>query len=440
MRKVKNLFLALLASFSFLAAAQAPGQIVGGAKKLDLGATPLTGSTAGGSGTGWTYDAGEGAWIFTPPSGASDTRILSDYISLQDAAGVDIMAMDATLGATTYVAGRLAADAIEVRGITALSSSGTITATNIQCSTSGGAVVGTLNATAGNVGRFVYVTRDGANTCTIGVASGQTLDGVTDGTTTVPSAGWKTFVQTSPTAWVTAGSYLPAGTVPTVGTYAARPSAGIAGQLYFPSDGFYSFLRDSGSAWAPYRSGQDLTLPDDSAFSWVNQGTASVNSTRGSVELVLPAAIGAGHRMRVKTAPATPYTITARFLLNAVKAAGVTAYLGWRDSATGRLSGPINGGTGTVIAQRYSDPSTFNANTVTLGALRSRQELCLRIEDDGTNHKQYISDDCFAYVLLLSESRTAYLATPNQVWWAGDVDPATDDWTQSVHLLSWQEQ
>lgn len=170
-------------------------------------------SGGGGTGTGFTYDAGEGAWIFTPPSGASDTRILSDGISLQDAAGVDIMAMDATLGATTYVAGRLAADAIEVRGSSSLAASGTITATNIQCSTSGGAVVGTLNATAGNVGRFVYVTRDGANTCTIGVASGQTLDGVTDGTTTVPSAGWKTFVQTTSTAWVTAGSYPVTGTL-----------------------------------------------------------------------------------------------------------------------------------------------------------------------------------------------------------------------------------
>jgi len=170
-------------------------------------------AAGGGSGTGWTYDAGEGAWIFTPPSGESDVRILATTISLQDAAGVDIMAMDATLGATTYVAGRLAADAIEVRGSSSLAASGTITATNVTCSTGGGAVVGTLNATAGNVGRFVYVTRDGANTCTIGVASGQTLDGVTDGTTTVPSAGWKTFIQTTSTAWVTAGSYPVTGTL-----------------------------------------------------------------------------------------------------------------------------------------------------------------------------------------------------------------------------------
>jgi len=182
--------------------------------KLPSATVKLNGSSGGsGTGTGFTYDAGEGAWIFTPPSGASDTRILSDYIGLQDAAGTDIMAMDATLGATTYIAGRLAADAIEVRGISSLSATGTITATNVQCSTSGGAVVGTLNADAGTVGRWVYVTRDGANTCTIGVASGQTLDGVTDGTTTVPSAGWKTFVQTTPTAWVTAGSYPVTGTL-----------------------------------------------------------------------------------------------------------------------------------------------------------------------------------------------------------------------------------
>lgn len=208
MRQVLSGAVLSLILCGFWAAAQQPHVT----QTLPSATVKLNGASGGGgSGTGFTYDAGEGAWIFTPPSGASDTRILSDGISLQDAAGTDIMAMDATLGATTYIAARLAAGAIETRDYASLSATGTITGANVQCETGGGAVVGTLDADAATIGRFVYVTRSGANTCTVAVESGHTLDGVTDGTTTVADGGSKTFKQTSSTAWITTTEWPSAG-------------------------------------------------------------------------------------------------------------------------------------------------------------------------------------------------------------------------------------
>ena len=61
-------------------------------------------------------------------------------------------------------------------------------------------------------------------------------------------------------------------------SYADRPAASGAGNLFLPSNGF-EVDRDNGSAWSPWGPLFPFTAPVDGDFSWVNQTSASVTAT-----------------------------------------------------------------------------------------------------------------------------------------------------------------
>lgn len=157
-------------------------------------------SGGGGSGTGFVCDAGDLVCLFQAPAGYA-VEIISD-------SGITFTGDVSNEGDWS-----LSTSSNEMRPATTLSSTGTVLGSNVRCSTGGGAVVGTLLASEATTGRFVYVTRSGANTCTIGVESGHTLDGVTDGTTTIANGGSKTFKQSGDTAWITTTEYPVTGTL-----------------------------------------------------------------------------------------------------------------------------------------------------------------------------------------------------------------------------------
>ena len=54
-----------------------------------------------------------------------------------------------------------------------------------------------------------------------------------------------------------------------------------------------------------------LTPPVSSAFTWVNQGSATVSNNPASLILTAPVASSTNMRCLVKSAPSTPYTLTA---------------------------------------------------------------------------------------------------------------------------------
>jgi hypothetical protein len=61
--------------------------------------------------------------------------------------------------------------------------------------------------------------------------------------------------------------------------YSSRPTAAVVNRLFKPTD-FPILQRDTGSLWTSiYGPSIDLVTPDDSGFSWTNQGSATVDTS-----------------------------------------------------------------------------------------------------------------------------------------------------------------
>lgn len=198
---MKNLISGILAVA--LVAGPASAQQV--TTKLPSATVKLNGAAGGGSGTGFVCDAGDLVCLFQAPAGYG-VSIFSDAISLGLEDETLRLETDAT-GVLLYAKARTVGGAVLQHDKNYYASNGTVDGVYAECDTAGGAVVLTLDAAVDFTGRLVRINRVGGNTCTVGVTTGQSLDGVTNGTTTIPSAGWKTFIQTGDTSWVTQSAY-----------------------------------------------------------------------------------------------------------------------------------------------------------------------------------------------------------------------------------------
>jgi hypothetical protein len=214
-----------------------------------------------------------------------------------------------------------------------------------------------------------------------------------------------------------------------------------AGRLLLPSDGF-ALLRDTGSALAPWGPIYPLTDPTAAGLStWDNQGSATV-STAGGVVTLQCASNGSanGAHVRYKTAPSTPYTITALILMQGSQASGFglsEAGILFRDSATGKLStwGQWSFSANNYLANaRYNTAGSYNATNNYYTTFQWFNPVWLRIADDGVNRKYSVSPDGRTWTQVFSEGRTVF-HTADQVGFY--LDPYSSDMTAT--LLSWKE-
>ncbi len=219
--------------------------------------------------------------------------------------------------------------------------------------------------------------------------------------------------------------------------YGSRPSAAMAGRLFLPTDG-PGLQRDDGSAWA-HRGWMDrFVAPDDSLFSWINQGTCSIQATHGMIHVTAPPS-NPNARVRKMTAPATPYTVTACFLINAVMADYSGAGLCFRQSSDGKLVSlyawdDTSGVGGGVAVQKYAAGPVWSANYTVL-QLTKAQPIWLQISDDGTNRISRYSKDGITFRVLHSVTRTDWL-TANEIGFL--VSNANATYTHGTTLLSWE--
>lgn len=245
------------------------------------------------------------------------------------------------------------------------------------------------------------------------------------------------------------------GSAITTGAEGAEPSGPTAGDLYLPNNSFY-IERFSGSLWAPWGPIFPLTKPIDDQFSWVNQGASTVSTTRGGILLSAPAGAGDNIRIRAKTAPATPYVITA--LINPVSGkqtgAASTYGLGFRQSSDGRLHLLLmhQSELGELLSCKFTNPTTFSAafaqsgqaNAVagfgplaTVNNVRINFPLrWLRIADDGVNRIVSYSPDGIEWVDFNSVARTNFLTADQVCFFVNANDAAV---ATSARLLSWKE-
>jgi hypothetical protein len=224
--------------------------------------------------------------------------------------------------------------------------------------------------------------------------------------------------------------------------YASLPAAAIAGAVHFPSDSFY-ILRDTSAALVPWGPIYPMTLPVDGDFAWVNQGGASVTATSGGLYLLAPAGAGDNFRIRIKTAPATPYTITAGFVFHLHGVATNQGGLVFRQSSDGKLAAFQFAWTGTssvgwfIQSAKYTNPTTVSAaySGTAVGVLPSMM-LWLRIADNGSSRITSWSADGQNFHQNHSIGRTDFL-TADQVGFYASSNNAT--WPAALTLVSWKQ-
>lgn len=233
------------------------------------------------------------------------------------------------------------------------------------------------------------------------------------------------------------------------GAFSTRPAAGTDGDLFLPTDGF-TLGRDNGTEWQPWGPLSAFTTPSDSGFSWRNQGSSTVTVDK---DRILLRGAGTGNAVnivaRVKTAPATPYVVTARFipppLSKAYNGYGLVFRQNGAGTGTGRLlafwwaghnfAGSV---TPTIRIEKWTDETTASASYAEF--LCHQPALWLRIADNGTNVIFSISSDGDAWIDLHTVSRTDFLLQgPDQIgFMAFTMNAVTPNFDVPVNLVHWK--
>ncbi len=225
--------------------------------------------------------------------------------------------------------------------------------------------------------------------------------------------------------------------------FASPPSTPVTGDVWLPSDSFFA-LRYSGSAWVAFGPVLQFTDPTLQSFAWINQGSATVATTNGGIYLQGSAAAGQDLKIRKKSAPATPYTITAAFLPH-LTADFNTAGLCFREASSGKLhvfAVYVDSATATNLiglrSGKWTDATTFSAaySTVSGIAVFSGPVVWLRIADNGTNRICSLSNDGQNWRVFHTIGRTDF-CTADEVGFYVNAINAT--YPPAMTLLSWKE-
>lgn len=223
-----------------------------------------------------------------------------------------------------------------------------------------------------------------------------------------------------------------------VGSEPGSPSAGDV-DLY--SNGVY-VARYSGSAWVPWGPMFPFVKPVDADFAWVNQGSATVDATNGGIFLRGVASSGANLRIRKKTAPATPYVITAAFQWFHVPNTNNAQECGllFRESGTGKVltyGMTQSSGTNYFVSQYWTDATTYSSgNYLVSGSNVTSGLIWFRIADNGVNRIFSFSFDGQHFITYDTTGRTVNL-TPDEVgFYVQETSNVTDT---GMLLYSWQQ-
>lgn len=178
---------------------------------------------------------------------------------------------------------------------------------------------------------------------------------------------------------------------------------------------------------------QKLSLDD---WTWVNQGTATVNADWG-LSLYAPPVWGDQIRILTRAAPATPYTITACLNLMIPGQNPSAAGIGFRESSSGKLA--LLGLTYVWDFQyrkfKMDSPSSYNDNYRSMVPAGPVNPIVFRLVDDGMNRGSYISPDGRHFWLFHSVGRTDYLTADEVCFWA---NTAQENFPVIADLLSWE--
>lgn len=226
----------------------------------------------------------------------------------------------------------------------------------------------------------------------------------------------------------------------------------VDGDQILLTDGIYKVYWLSGAA-SYYYGSHKVYRPPSTGWSWDNQGSATIDSANGYEYLKTVAVSLCSWRHR--SAPATPYIITAAFLVDltgGIPGVGAGASCGvqllFRESSTGKTVslryGPAsNNYTSTVDWDKWTSSASFSASYTSYGAYAvlcpglGPQLIHMRIANDGTNLSAYLSiDGQHWHQFGANQAKTDFMAGgPDQVGFGAFSAVATP----VIALISWQE-
>lgn len=225
------------------------------------------------------------------------------------------------------------------------------------------------------------------------------------------------------------------------GLYANLPAAGVSGRQYYCTDSPYSLV-DTGSAWKHFINGFYVTPPVIGDFSWVNQGTATASATIGGL-LVQDATANSSSfdvAQLVRTAPSPTYSVVIGFIPFFTGTAYTLPATLQRESSSGKII-TLRYGTSSGMTLEIVLDTAINGTTSSTSVFVRSEEILMsypvyiKLVDDATDRKYYISSNPFSFPLLFyTEPRTTY-ATPNQVGFSIN----TYNQPQAAHWIHYSE-
>jgi hypothetical protein len=247
----------------------------------------------------------------------------------------------------------------------------------------------------------------------------------------------------------TSGTIDLADTAVTAGTYGdATNSAQITidpqGRITAASNVAISGGGGGGGSYGP--NWPALVVPALTDYTWVNQGTASAATDTEALVMTVPEVGTTNERLLVKTAPATPYTITA-LIRGCMRPRQFLGFgLVFRESSTGRLHtwGTESDSSGStpqipLKSTKWTNPTTYNSDYRII-PYNEMNLYWLRIADDGTNRICSVSANGKNFIDVHSVGRTDFL-TADQVGWVASANNfgASPAFSTFIELLSWVE-
>lgn len=178
-----------------------------------------------------------------------------------------------------------------------------------------------------------------------------------------------------------------------------------------------------------------------SQFAWINQGGAFTAQSGSSIFMYAPPSATTNLRIMKKTAPKTPYFITA--VIDRIAPAVNTTHQGiiFRESSSGKLYGlfiqsGVAIGNYVIAADNYASPTSASDGAFELAAASSGR-IFLRMGDDGINRTTWWSPDGVNFILLTSVGRTSTMIADEVGFYvktetASAVNPAC------MTLVSWR--
>jgi hypothetical protein len=161
------------------------------------------------------------------------------------------------------------------------------------------------------------------------------------------------------------------------------------------------------------------TVPLAADFTWVNQGTSSVADKTARMVMTVPNVAGTNLRCLVKTAPGTPYTVTAAFAVAAIGSASASQVIGLllRNSGSGLIRAfylVVDAGANYFTVNNWTNATSFASGAFASNTAHPGAYVWMRITDDGTNRKFLISGNGRDWTEIYTDARTAFV-TADQV-------------------------